>query len=128
MVERNYLRVTGASITAPTSYRTFKPYIYRGAEPWTPPTKPENHHTCETTGKRATTYTYRQHLNQGEPACTPCQVFSRLLQRRSEQHRTAGVYCEAPKPCSAEGYTWHQNQGEPPCPECTRYHQKENPQ
>ena len=126
MTEPRHLLPRGASITAPTDNRGFKPYVHRGSEPRTPPAKPENPHTCETTGKRVTTDTYRQHLKQGEPASTPCPVVSRLVQRRREQHRTVGVYCKAPKPCSAAGYAWHIEQGETPCPQCIKWNQKEN--
>lgn len=125
VVERNYLRVTGASITAPTDYRTFKPYIYRGAEPWKP--KPREDY-CTKTGDPATNASYRLHYRHGEKPCNACRTVNALSSRRSAQKQRTGIICDAPKPCSAEGYTWHQHQGETPCPECTRYHQKENPQ
>lgn len=123
VVERSYRRITGASTTAPTSYRGFKPYVYRGAEPWNP--KPREG-DCTKTGEPATNASYRLHYRNGEKPCNACRTVNALSSRRSAQKQRTGIICDAPEPCSAEGYAWHQHQGEPPCPECTRYHQKEN--
>ena len=76
--------------------------------------------------KAGTSAGYSRHRAKGEPACQPCRYIKALQTRQRRQAQSTGIVCDAPAPCSSDGYTWHQEQGETPCPECTRYHQKEN--
>lgn len=118
--------ISGTSITHPTDYRTFKPYKYRGHKPWKPAPPGTGEYVCETTGATAGEASYRKHIGHKDQPCGPCLIAKRLIRRHKKQLYTTGIDCQAPRPCSSDGYTWHQHQGETPCPECTRYHKQEN--
>lgn len=125
MTDPRHLQARGTSITAPSDYRDFKPYVYQGGQSWNPAPYWAREYICETTGATAGDASYRKHLYHKERACSSCLNARRLARRHKKQLYRTGIDCQAPRPCSSDGYLWHEYRNETPCPECTRYHEKE---